>query len=173
MVTMHRQLRIPCDARWKCLDVGGRRINTDTRDLLPRATWVGLDICPGPGVDIVADAASWEPDQQYMFVQSTELFEHTPDWRAILDTCRRALAPGGYFLVTCASTGRAPHGAEGTMRVPPGQHYENIPLDQLRFELRHHFECHYANYRYPPGDAYGWGILPRQHPLSDPYVFLQ
>lgn len=167
MANMLTQLRIPRHAAWTCLDVGGRRINTSTRDLMHRASWVGLDICPGPEVDIVADAATWIPDQRYQLVQSTELFEHTPDWRRIVATCARATRRYGYFLFTCASTGREPHGADGTIKVPPGQHYGNVPVADLRIEMRRWFEQYEVAYRFPPGDAYGWGILPRDTPVDD------
>jgi len=44
------------------LDLMGRFINGSPRDLFPNATsYTVLDIEPGPDVDIVADAATWQP----------------------------------------------------------------------------------------------------------------
>jgi hypothetical protein len=47
---------VALDAPWRVLDLGGRNINGQIRDLLPAAKWTGLDITPGPGVDLVHDA---------------------------------------------------------------------------------------------------------------------
>jgi hypothetical protein len=64
------------------LDVGGRWINGGVRELFPNADpYVSLDIVDGPGVDIVADAATWVPDRAYDLVVCTEVFEHTPSGR--------------------------------------------------------------------------------------------
>ncbi|HTF07820.1 MAG TPA: class I SAM-dependent methyltransferase [Asanoa sp.] len=140
---------------WTGLDVGGRLINTSTRHLLPNTRWTGLDIKPGPDVDIVHDASTWTPDRAYDVVLSTELFEHTPVWREIISTCAAALRPGGYLFITCASTGREPHGAEGTFVVPADEHYGNVDPVELETVMRRHFPDVHVAYQMPPGDAYG------------------
>src|SRR5688572_27389603 len=90
------------------LDVGGRNINGTVRDLFPSAAWYrSIDLLPGLGVDIVADAAVWTPDREYDVVVCCEVFEHTADWRLILDTILRALRPGGLAILTMAGPGRA------------------------------------------------------------------
>jgi hypothetical protein len=40
------------------LDIGGRDMNGTVRDLWPGADYTAMDITDGPGVDVVADAAT-------------------------------------------------------------------------------------------------------------------
>lgn len=111
------------------LDIGGRDVNGTLRHLWPDATWTVLDHIEDDEVDIVADAATWEPTGTWDLVLCTEVLEHTPDWRDVLATCRKAT--DGRLVVTCAGPGRRPHSAlyEG----PPldGEHYANVYPDEL------------------------------------------
>lgn len=118
------------------LDIGGRNINGSVRPLYPRARFVALDILPGDGVDIVADAASWTPDREYDIVTCAEVFEHTRSWRAICRTANRALRPGGRFIVTCAGPGRVAHSQiNGALTLALDEWYENIEPSDLRNAL--------------------------------------
>ena len=57
------------------LDVGGRNVNGSARQHMPNIEWHGLDIRPGPDVDIVADAASYrlcDGHPGYNVVMATE-----------------------------------------------------------------------------------------------------
>lgn len=138
---MHTEARQYCerfahDGLVVCLDLGGQDVNGSVHDLWPNAKWTVVDIVDGPGVDIVANAAYWSPDKQYDMVISTELFEHTPLWFAVIDTAYKALKPGGVFIVTCAGPRRTPHSATGTMHLfPADEHYENIDPEDLDTEL--------------------------------------
>ena len=154
MAKMLAESGIDTQLPWTGLDVGGRLINTSTRHLLPNTRWTGLDIKPGPDVDVVHDAATWIPDRLFDVVISTELFEHTAVWPEILATCAAALGPGGYLFITCASTGRPAHGAEGTFVVPADEHYGNVDPVELETVLRRHFVDAQVTYQFPPGDAY-------------------
>lgn len=119
------------------LDIGGRDINGSPRHLFPAATrYTVLDALPGgqvTDVDIVADAAEWNPSgQQWDVVICAETFEHTASWRAICRTAYQACAPGGRFIVTTAAPGRPPHSAvDGEFRLLPGEHYANIRPAEL------------------------------------------
>ncbi len=118
------------------LDIGGRDINGTTKDLFPNAEWVTLDILPGEGVSIVADAATWEPDREYDLIVSTECFEHAEGWRDIVKTIYRALRPGGRCVLTMAGPGRQVHsGVDGDGVLHPGEYYGNVDPDHLRAEL--------------------------------------
>lgn len=116
------------------LDLGGRDVNGNPYDIWPKATrYAVLDIRDGPGVDFVADAGTWEPDQEYDVVVSAETFEHTANWAAICRTAYKALKPGGTFIVTTAGPGRPPHSAvDGMQRLLPGEHYANVPGFELK-----------------------------------------
>ena len=99
------------------LDIGGRNLNGSPRRLFPAATrYTVLDIRPGEqvtDVDIIADAAEWNPGgQQWDVVICAETFEHTAQWPAIVRTAYKACRPGGAFIVTTAAPGRP-------TRLPP------------------------------------------------------
>jgi hypothetical protein len=119
------------------LDIGGRDLNGSPRHLFPGATrYTVLDIRAGglPGdVDIVADAAIWDPGGEvWDVVICAETFEHTASWRAICRTAYAACAPGGRLIVTTAAPGRPPHSAaDGEFRLLPGEHYANIRPAEL------------------------------------------
>jgi SAM-dependent methyltransferase len=123
------------------LDIGGRDINGSPRHLFPNATrYTVLDALPGervPPVDIIADAATWNPSGQWWdVVICAETFEHTAAWRAIVRTAYTACAPGGRFIVTTAAPGRPPHSAvDGEFRLLPGEHYANIRPAELALAL--------------------------------------
>lgn len=140
---------------WTALDMGGADYNGTGRDLLPNAQWTGLDLRPGKGVDIVADASTWVPDREYDIVITTELLEHTAVWRECLATARKALRPGGHLFVTCASTGRTVHGHNG-LDLAPDEHYGNIGPFELEATLDALFDELTVRYAYPPGDVYAW-----------------
>lgn len=114
------------------LEIGSLDVNGSVRGLFPMSNYVGIDIRPGPGVQIVADARDYDGGGQYDVVVSTECLEHEPEPGVVIECARRALRPGGLLIVTAASTGRKPHscaGVEGV--VPDGEHYANILPHQL------------------------------------------
>lgn len=115
------------------VEFGARDLNGSVRSLFPNADpYVTLDVLPGDGVAIVADAATWQPDREYDAVLACELFEHTASWPAICRTAYKACKPGGRFIVTTAAPGRPPHsGIDGEFRLYPGEHYANIPAFEL------------------------------------------
>jgi SAM-dependent methyltransferase len=158
------------------LDIGGADVNGTARRWFPEVSWHGLDIAPGPGVDIVADATTWrghgfvgdEGREQpgidlpaYDIVLCTELLEHVKDWPAVLETIWHALVPDGHAFITCASTGRRPHGARGEHDVPPGEHYANVHPDELRDKVSRMYQAGMKfegamRYTAVPGDLYAW-----------------
>lgn len=152
---------------FRVLDLGGRDINGGVRDLIPNGVWVGVDIEPGPGVDIVHDCTvEWPVDKslpRFDIVVCTEVLEHVQQWRNLLKTCAQALDPMGSKLlfVTCASTGRRPHGASGAMDPAPGEWYQNVSPGDVTRELNLLFNYHVLEYNANPGDVYAWASLPR------------
>jgi SAM-dependent methyltransferase len=121
----------------KVLDLGGRDINGTPEHLFPGAIcYTVLDLRDGPGVDIAADAATWQPTDWWDVVICAETFEHTAAWRAIIRTAYTACSPGGRFIVTTAAPGRPPHSAvDGEFRLLPGEHYANIRPAELALAL--------------------------------------
>ncbi|MFF7870493.1 class I SAM-dependent methyltransferase [Streptomyces qaidamensis] len=153
---------VALDAPWRVLDLGGRNINGQIRDLLPAAKWTGLDITPGPGVDLVHDATEPWPDgwDRFDLVVCTEALEHVERWPAVLRTAAQALEPDGpeALFVTCASTGRPEHGASGAPAPGPDEWYSNVPPAVLEARLLDVFEDVAVEYRRLPGDAYARAI---------------
>lgn len=118
------------------LDLGGRNINGSVLPLFPNATATVLDIYPGHGVDIVADAATWEPTGQWDVVTCCETFEHTAVWPGIVRTAYEALRPGGLFVATMAGPGRPEHSAiDGGWVLRDGEYYGNVQPADLKHEL--------------------------------------
>lgn len=156
---------IDTDYPWEVLDLGGRDINGGIRDLLPKANWTGVDIEPGPGVNIAHDCTRGWPDMFPTFdlVVTTEVLEHVAGWRDILRTCGQALKPGDSSLlfITAASTGRRPHGASGAMDPAPGEWYRNVSWQELTDELETLFTYSTVHYNPTPGDVYAWAAHPK------------
>lgn len=119
------------------LDIGGRDINGSPRRLFPAATtYLVVDMLPGPGVDVVADATSWRADRAFDVVVCTEVFEHAAVWRQLCQAAYEQLAPGGLFITTMAGPGRAVHSAlDGGPALCPGEHYANVNPDDLKGAL--------------------------------------
>lgn len=122
------------------LDIGGRDVGGpwggSVRGLFPSAApYRVLDLAPGPDVDFVADAATWEPDRTYDVVVAVECFEHTHRWPEICQMAFGALRPGGRLIATMAGPGRAPHGALGGPTPAPGEWYANVNPADLRSVL--------------------------------------
>jgi len=125
------------DTAVNVLDIGGRDVNGTCRPLFPNAArYTVIDLIQGPGVDIVGDAAEWNPTRRFDVVLCTEVFEHAVRWPEVCATAKRALAPGGVFVVTCAGPGRAPHSGFDGETVRDGEWYENVAADDLELMLR-------------------------------------
>lgn len=116
------------------LEIGSRNINGGVRDLFPDCT--GIDIAAGPGVDIVADAATWKPDKSYGAVVSCEVFEHVENWPDLVATAVRALKRGGLVILTMAGPGREPHSGIDGGPVHDGEFYANVEPHDLELTLK-------------------------------------
>lgn len=147
---------IDLDAPMRVLDLGGQDVNGTVHDLMPNATIDVLDIHEGKGVTIVADARTYQPEQTYDAVISTELFEHLADWHLAIATAHKALRRDGVLILTAAAPPRGPHGADGQPFPPPGEHYENVDPQHLHRELAGRFRAYGIEYRPHPADVYAW-----------------
>lgn len=141
------------------LEVGSLDVNGAIRHFFPWAnTYTGLDITDGPGVDVVADAATWKPDRVYDVVVSTEVLEHAPRWRDIVATMYAALRPGGVFVLTCATTGRGPHNAHGAATIDlEDEYYGNVAMASFACEIADGF-VEFDLRRTCGSDLQFWGV---------------
>jgi SAM-dependent methyltransferase len=102
----------------RVLEIGSYDVNgTVRRQFAPAASYVGVDLTPGPGVDRVMFGHEVDdPDGSFDVTLSGECFEHDPHWRDTFENMVRLTRPGGLVTFTCASTGRPEH---GTTRTDP------------------------------------------------------
>ena len=127
-----RQLPI----RRSVLEFGSRNVNGSPRSLFVHAeNYVGVDIVPGEGVDVVANAAEYSTDVRYDTVVCMEVLEHTDRGREICMNAYRHLLRGGVFLLTAAGHGREPHSAVDGKELKEGEYYRNITPADLRYWL--------------------------------------
>jgi SAM-dependent methyltransferase len=107
------------------LEVGSRDAGAATRSIvmpLHPAQYTGVDLVPGPGVDIVCPAERlldrFAPES-FDVVISTEMLEHVRDWHRVVHNLKAVLRETSILIVTTRSPGFEFHGA---------------PLDFWRFE---------------------------------------
>lgn len=122
------------------VEIGSRFINGGIRSLFRGAAYTGIDIVAGPGVDIVADGATWQPPAPVDVVVCCEVLEHTPKAPLIIANAARMLTPGGCLIVTAAGPGRAPHSAIEGGPLRKDEYYRNVTHDEL------HYWLHRANF---------------------------
>jgi len=93
----------------KVLEVGSADVNGSVRPLvmsMAPASYLGIDLAEGPGVDHVLDISSISGEQKYQLrsevVISTEMLEHAQDWQQALimmaSVCTETL------ILTCRGT---------------------------------------------------------------------
>lgn len=118
------------------VEFGARDINGSPRYLFPYSKYVGLDLEPGQGVDVIADATTWTADREYDMVLCLEVLEHTPTWQELVGAAHRALRAGGILVLTAATDPREPHSAIDGAALRPGEWYENIDPELLNVTLK-------------------------------------
>ena len=114
----------------KVLEVGSFDVNGSPRwiiELLEPESYIGVDIRPGPKVDLTCDAGALVAAfgaESFGVVVSTEMLEHAEDWRGAVSNMKRVLAPGGLLLLTTRSPGFPLHDY-------PGDHWRFTKQDAL------------------------------------------
>ena len=131
--------RYPVRPGARVLEIGARDINGSIRAVFAciGVRYVGTDIAPGPGVDVVADGATFRlPDALADVVVCCEVLEHAPTAAEIVANTARLLCPGGRVILTAAGCGegwdRTPHSAIDGGAVREGEHYANVSEADLR-----------------------------------------
>ena len=95
----------------KVLDIGSFDCNGNDRAMFVNSDYIGIDLTEGDNVDVICPGQDYDaPDETFDTVISCECFEHNPYYKETIQNVVRMLKPGGLFLFTCATTGRAPHG---------------------------------------------------------------
>lgn len=156
----------------KVLDIGSLDINGNNRFLFTDCDYTGLDVGQGPNVDVISVGHLFEgPDNYYDTIISTEVFEHDMFYEKTIENIVRMLKPGGMFIFTCASTGRAEHGtrkSDGSGSAPLliqiseewSDYYKNLTEDDIRkiknFNVT--FPDGYFEYNTNSHDLYFYGV---------------
>lgn len=95
----------------KVLDIGSFDVNGNEKPWFDNCDFIGLDLLPGPGVDVACPANEYDaPNDTFDTIISCECWEHNPFYKESIMNAIRMLKPGGYFIWTCATTGRPVHG---------------------------------------------------------------
>jgi len=95
----------------KVLDIGSFNVNGNEEPWFDDCEFIGLDLLPGPGVDIACPANEYDaPDETFDTIISCECWEHNPFYKESILNAIRMLKSGGYFIWSCATTGRPVHG---------------------------------------------------------------
>jgi SAM-dependent methyltransferase len=108
----------------RVIEVGSYDVNGSVRSAIlggGAESYVGVDIAPGPSVDVIQDATRLTErfeSGSFDVVLSTEVVEHVRDWRAVFVGMKALCAPGGVVVVTTRS---------------PGFGYHPFPEDYWRF----------------------------------------
>ena len=101
----------------RVLEIGSLDVNGSIRSFFVDCDYKGLDVAPGPGVDIVGGGHEFDaPNGSFDVVVSVETMEHNPYWIETVGNMLRLCREGGLILITCASLGRVEH---GTTRSDP------------------------------------------------------
>ena len=117
--------------RKRVVELGGRNFNGSIRGLFNGAEYTSVDILDGYGVDVVSDAADYQPASPPDTVVCCEVLEHAPNAGAVVHNALRMLAPGGVLVLTCATDPRVPHSGIDGNSVRAGEHYANVPREDL------------------------------------------
>lgn len=163
----------------KVLGIGTFNVCGTEDQYFTQCDYSGLDLGPGPGVDIVCPAQDYDaPNETYDVIISCECFEHNPFYKETIQNSIRLLKPNGLFLFTCATTGRPVHGVksleeESKLKFPnwktmpnvsrenwDNEYYKNLTEEDIR-------ECAniddvFSSYEFEVEtnhcDLYFWGI---------------
>ncbi len=90
------------------LDIGAMNVNGSLRaEAPPGLRYIGIDMEPGPGVDIVVDDPGMLPFETASadVVVSSSCFEHAEHFWLLFGEVQRVLKPGGLFYVNTPSNG--------------------------------------------------------------------
>jgi SAM-dependent methyltransferase len=126
--------------------VSGQEDLVNLRSLFPGKPYIGIDVRPGPGVDLVADVEALpQADACIGTAVAMSTFEHVPRfWRGFAEI-ERVLRPDGAFLVS----------------IPFHFHIHNYPADYWRCTPQA-VELLLQNY---PSRILGWHG-PRKRPIN-------
>ena len=125
----------------KVLEIGSYIVNETIRPFFLEAEYIGIDLCEGPGVDVVSSGHEVTFSENFDVTISCECFEHNRYYKETFANMVLHTKPGGLCVFTCATTGRAEHGtiyshqdqSPGTQSVGDN-YYRNVYEDDFDVE---------------------------------------
>jgi SAM-dependent methyltransferase len=90
------------------LEVGALDVNGSLKDFKRAGCeWLGVDLEPGKGVDVVIERASKLPfeDNSFDLVVATSVFEHDPTFWLTFNEMLRVVKPAGFVYICAPSNG--------------------------------------------------------------------
>jgi SAM-dependent methyltransferase len=147
----------------KVLDCGSLDLNGNNRQFFDGSDYTGVDLVPGPNVDIVCPVHELNlPDGSFDVVISGEMLEHDRHHRRSLRKIYDLVRPGGLLLITCATDPRQAHGVDGHIpHQSPGtnDYYQNIDIADIDSTLPADlFRVTFYRVDRIIGDLYMWGV---------------
>ena len=134
------------------LEIGSYDFNGSIRQYFPNTNYVGVDLCEGPGVDLVSYGHEVSlPDETIDVAISCECFEHDQNWIETMNNMCRMTKPGGMVVVTCATLGRIEHGTRrSSSEFSPGTQFVGLDyyrnLGRADFEAELNLESRFSDY---------------------------
>jgi len=154
----------------RIVEIGSLDINGTVRGFFEEpAEYIGVDLGPGRGVDVVCEGQDYNGAMDSFDVAiSVECFEHNPYWKETFINMFRMVKSGGLIVMTCATTGRPEHGTSRSdagsspLTIRKGwEYYKNLTEDDFRaaFELNSMFSDYCFNVNTSSHDLYFWGLV--------------
>jgi hypothetical protein len=150
----------------RVLEVGSYNINGTVRTFFEECQYIGIDICSGPGVDIVCSGHDFSDKEGFDTVITCEMMEHNLMWKETLINMVQLLRSHGLFILTCGTTGRGVHGTASVTPVNSpssaqyGDYYGNLTEQDIRsvIDIEGTFKSFGFETNTVTCDLYMWGI---------------
>lgn len=117
--------------RGNILEIGAQDVNGSVRPMFDRVdSWLGTDMQPGPGVDLVCEASKLHLSEELPFhefdgIVCTEMLEHDATFWLTLEVIRLLLKPAGWLLLT--ARGATPGGRSMVEHSYPHDYFRFMP----------------------------------------------
>ncbi len=142
----------------RVLELGSRDVNGSPRRLFDGCKeYVGVDLEPGPGVDVVMDCRAYDGERRFDVCLCLEAMEHEKEPTVFIRAAGAALRRHGLLILSAAAPPRMPHSCDGK-RVGT-EYYTNIQSEYLKIMLREWSDVT-VEYNSKHGDVYATAIAP-------------
>ena len=95
----------------RIIEIGSRNVNGSVREILESykpSEYIGVDIIRGDKVDMICRAENLVKKfgkNSFDIVISTELLEHTENWKSVISNIKNICKPNGIILITTCAIG--------------------------------------------------------------------